>query len=78
LAAGAAALVAVGFDTPLVGAFLSDLSNFSTFSATFALGLAAGLPAGLTEGFALLFATVDLTDATGLLFEADFIESLTD
>jgi hypothetical protein len=36
------------------------------------------LLAGLAAGFALLFVAVALSDATGLLFEADYIESLTD
>jgi hypothetical protein len=86
LANGAAALATVGFVAPLIGAFLSDLSDFSALSAVFALTLtagfastfAAGLLAGLAEGFALLLAAFGLSDTTGLLFEADFIESLTD
>jgi hypothetical protein len=83
LATGDATLAAVGFVAPLTGAFLSDLSDFSatlalTFTAGFATTFAAGLLAGLAEGFALLFAAVALSDATGLLFDADFIESLTD
>jgi hypothetical protein len=83
LAAGAATLAAAGFVAPLIGAFLSDLSDFSaTFAlvlaAGFATTFAAGLLAGLADGFTLLLAAVALSDATGLLFEADFIESLTD
>jgi hypothetical protein len=52
------------------------------FAANFSTGLAATFAAGLVVGFsvflAALFVALALSETAGLLFEADFIESLTD